>query len=103
MAKEKTATLIRDELPDFRGHAALYRVEPPIEGYEPWDETKQAPKYSYVVVSAVSVLGTPETYMFGANEHGEIVDWGELPGSQKGTLSHTQVLTEAGYYLVRAA
>lgn len=97
----KTATLIRDNLPDFRGHAALYRCNPPIEDYEPWEKGQQQKRHEYIIASATTILGAPETYLFPSNAEGEVVAWGELPGSQKGTLSHDQVLTDAGYFVVR--
>jgi len=94
MSKHK-ATLIR-RLTDWRGDAALYRTEPPLDGS------------GYVVVSAVDVAGrfeqygTPrgmqiETYIFAATVDGEVSDYNELSGSMKGTLDHAEALNEAGY------
>lgn len=99
--QQRTATLIRDNLPGFRGHAALYRCSPPIEGYE---RGKQKERHVFVVASASNAFGGgPETYLFPSNEAGEIVDWGELPPSQRGTLSHDKVFTEAGYFVTRSS
>jgi len=83
-------------LPSWRGDAALYKVEPPLDGNE------------HVVVSAVDLAlrfptyGDPrpmqiETYIFPADEHGEVLDYGELSGSMKGTLDHAEALRRAGY------
>jgi hypothetical protein len=89
-------------LTEFRGDARLYRVEPPMvsveynaasNDFEPTDQF-------LVILSAVTVLGEPETYIFPANEAGEVVSWTEMPGSQKGTLSHDQVLVSLGYTVV---
>lgn len=91
---EATATLIKDKLEGFRGHAALYRLTPPIKDYE------------YVIASAVTTMqfggDGPETYLFPATAEGEIVNFGELPGSMKGTLSHAEALLNAGYSLAKA-
>lgn len=89
------ATLIK-RLHSWRGDAALYRVEPPLDGND------------YVVVSAVDLAlrfptyGDPrpmqiETYIFAADENGKVEDYGELSGSMKGTLDHTEALLDAGY------
>ena len=52
----------------------------------------------HVIVSAVvAMFSGPETYIFPANDKGEITDWGELDGSFKGDLDHAQALRNAGY------
>ncbi len=52
----------------------------------------------HIVVSAVKHKDRLfETYLFLANEHGEIEDFMELDGSQRGTNDIYQVLREAGY------
>lgn len=63
----------------------LYRLDPPLEGAE------------HVVVSAAVIAGEPETYIFAANKEGWILDFSELTGSVKGTLSHLTALQRAGY------
>lgn len=89
------ATLIK-ELDGFKGDARLYKVDPAIVQRD-WDDNEVA-KHDYVVVSAVDVMvSCPETYIFPANEHGEIVDWGELDGSFKGGMDHEAALNLAGY------
>ena len=81
------ATLIKDNLPDFQGHAALYRVNPPHEGNE------------FVIASAVNAIYTgPETYLFPADADGRVIGWwNELEGSYRGGLSHAIALGRAGY------
>lgn len=91
-----TATLIKDDLPHFLGHAALYRLDPPL-----------AQEHEYVIVSAVDNTGMMafsgldvdwrETYIFPATPDGDVADWGELDGSTKGTLDHADALRGAGY------
>lgn len=86
----KTATRLVANL-DMRGNAALYRLSEALEDYD-------GNKHEYVVVSAVDVpFSGPETYIFGANENGAIVDWMELPGSFRGALDHNEALEGAGY------
>lgn len=96
--REKTAEFIKN-VDGFIGEARLYRVTPPVEYDQPYDdEDPPAKKTNYVVVSSVNALLTgPETYIFPANEDGEVASWGELDGSQRGTLDHVSVLTDAGY------
>jgi hypothetical protein len=53
--------------------------------------------YNYVVVSSATVYGEDETYIFGADENGEVIDWIELSGSQRGVYNHETVLNNAGY------
>jgi hypothetical protein len=90
------ATLIKSHLESFRGDAGLYKLSPPMSDYG--DELTQ---YTHVIVSAVTLPdNNVETYIFPADSEGNILDWGELPGSMKGTLSHTHALREAGYEIV---
>jgi hypothetical protein len=105
----KTATLIkRFDSGEFNGDARLYKVDPPMP-LRDWTADKLGVKDTeYVVVSAVtldfggmmrgqSIYNSTETYIFPADETGEITDWGELDGSMKGTLKHSEALREAGY------
>ena len=94
-----TATFVKDVSENFTGSAALYQLDPPLEGYA-WDD-EEAPKYDYVVVSATTAMyGGPETYIFGADDSGNIQEWGELPGSYKGGLNHVEALEGAGYSVI---
>lgn len=95
----RTATLVRANLPRFAGTAHLYRLSEPLREY---DEEEGA-SYGHVVVSAAVTLSGPETYIFGADETGEILDWGELPGSFKGALDHGEALSRAGYSITEPA
>ena len=89
------ATLVKDlGLSPAGAHWRLYRLTPPLAS----DEWSDGGPYEYVVVSAVVVeYSGAETYIFGANEAGEVVDWSELPGSFHGGLNHEAALTGAGY------
>lgn len=90
---QKTATQVRKNLPSFNGTAHLYLMDPPLDGNE------------YVIVSATTLpflslipdMERDETYIFPATGSGEVADWGELDGSMKGTLDHSEALAAAGY------
>jgi hypothetical protein len=81
--------------PSHVGDQKLYRLDPPLKG---WDDGE----YEWVVSSAASPLGEPEVYLFPADKAGEISDWGELPGSKRGTLDHDEPLEDLGYAVVPA-
>lgn len=89
---EKTATLIKKFVNhEFIGEAALYKFSPPVDGHD------------FVILSAaVTVDHGVETYAFPAKDADAagVSDWGELGISQVGTLSHEQIITDAGYRLV---
>jgi hypothetical protein len=90
-----TATFIKD-LNGFSGHASLYKLSEPV-GYG-WDGEKG--KTEFVVVSAANVMFSGnETYIFPADEKGEVTDWGEMPGSYRGGLSHEEAISNAGWTL----
>ncbi len=97
MAKQGLALRLKDHLPDFTGHAALYELDPPLEAAS-WDDDETAATHKFVIVSATNAMFTgSETYIFPATPDGQITDYGELPGSMRGTLSHAEALREAGY------
>ena len=92
-----TAILIKDVSEHFNGEAKVYRLGPPLK-YTDWEEIEH--EYEFVIVSAISCAfdhGGSETFIFPATEEGEIADWDRLPGSARGTLSHAEVLSNAGY------
>lgn len=84
----KTATMLQDDLKNYTGHAALYSLSHPIG------------RYKYVIVSATREIGPPETYIFPARKDGKVLNWGQLPGSYQGGMSHRKALLMAGYSLV---
>ncbi|MCZ2224329.1 MAG: hypothetical protein LC122_11960 [Chitinophagales bacterium] len=61
-------------------------MSPPLEGYE-----------HVVISSAVVPFTGPETYIFPCDNDGKIISWGELEGSQRGTLDYSVVLADLGY------
>ena len=65
------------------------------------DDDNGVESYEYVVVSAaIAPFSGPETYIFGADEEGNVVDWRELPGSYRGGLDIDAALTRAGYMVI---
>jgi hypothetical protein len=64
----------------------LWEVMPRIEGN----------KYVVTSISDLAFSG-PETYMFAADENGNIINWNELPGSYRGELNHGKCFKEIGY------
>jgi len=80
----KTATHVSSS-PDWDGDARTYKMDPPYEGFD------------QVTVSKIS--HPKETYIYGVDSSGEI-DWDELPGSRKGTWTHTQILEGIGYQVI---
>lgn len=78
------------ELLDFTGKANLYKLNKLVFS----DETRS----NYIIVSATYAFGIPETYIFFANEEGQVIDWGELPGSYIGDLNMEKALEDFKEY-----
>lgn len=93
MIEMKTATF-KKRLETFTGYAALYELSEPLKPYA-IDETDA--EYNYVAVSAVLAWCGLETYIFGADENGNVLSWLELPGSSRGVYCHKTALENAGY------
>ena len=96
-----TATFIR-RLDGWCGDARRYRLSQPTTYYR---ESGKAASTNYVIVSAIELpsaagnYGGCETYIFPASEAGEVLSWGELKGSTKGTIFHEVAIEEAGWVL----
>lgn len=76
----------------------LYHLSQPIT--YGWDNESRT---EFVVVSALSAAfdtHKPETFIFPADEQGEIVDFSEMQGSQRGTTDHATVIAAAGWEMV---
>ena len=94
-----TLTYLRT-LDGFTGEARLYRVTgDPGELVRYQDENDEACVTAYVIVSATTVAGTPETYIYPSSNDGQILSWTELAGSFKGALDHDQAIAGAGWAL----
>ena len=84
----KTATKVRDLEYQKGPKAAFYRLSDRLKGFD------------YVVVSAVLAAYVHETYIFGCDENGHVIDWIELPGSTRDVFDHKTVLNKAGYEML---
>ena len=63
-----------------------------------WEVLPRINGHKYVITSATEVEFTgPETYMFAADETGNIIDWCELPGSYRGDLEHSKCFEYINY------
>jgi hypothetical protein len=89
-----TAQLLKNNLKGFRGHAALYRLNPPLRE---WDGENA---HELVVLSTVDGFGRPETLIFPADETGTVTSRRDLRSQI--SMSHQQVLEDAGYTMVNA-
>lgn len=84
-------------LEGFTGHASLYKLDEEVGYGEDWNEPGKFAGYTrYVVVSATTEMGSPETYIFPADEDGLVLSWREMPGSYRGGLSHAKALRRMG-------
>ena len=82
----------------FTGHASLYELDEEIGYGEGWYEPGEFAGYTrYVVVSATDVMPSgPETYIFPADEDGNVLSWQEMTGSYRGGLDHAEALRRMG-------
>lgn len=63
-----------------------------------WEVLPRIDGNKYVITSTSSNMITGlETYMFAADEEGNIIDWGELEGSYRGSLDHKKCFQNIGY------
>ena len=92
-----TVTYIRT-LTGFVSEARLYKLSEPI--IVNWNVDKDGVATNYVIVSAVNVpYSGPETYIFPADNDGDVIDWLEMEGSFKGSLDHEAAIHYAGWEL----
>lgn len=101
MSETKVATEIR-KLESFTGDARLFQLSEPIPWDYDWETQQDKSSTEFVVVSAtIAPYSGPETYIFPADEAGEVISWSELSGSYRGGLDHAEALRGAGYEVVR--
>ena len=94
----KTATFVNRCGGSWTGEARLYQLSEPIKY---GDNEEGANETRFVVVSAtVAMFSGPETYIFPSDENGNALDWGELPGSYRGGMSHEIALKQAGFKII---
>ena len=101
MNEKGIATFIRGDLPGwFAGRASLYRIFPEVA----YDADVVMHTTNHVIVSAVHDHLINETCIFPADESGSVIDLGELDGSSlRRTISHQEVLEDAGYNIISRA
>jgi len=97
----KTATLLRTVISASGANQHIFKLDPPYvaTGYDAEDE-KVDEIIEFVCVSALFSVWTVETYIFPCDDEGNVVDWGELPGSYKGGTEHDVALAGLGYTIV---
>ncbi|MEA5159989.1 hypothetical protein U5903_04295 [Cereibacter johrii] len=77
----------------MRGDARLYGLSEPVI----YQDEKIT---SFVVISAVDVLDSSETYIFPADERGNVLSYSEMEGSFQGSKDHARAIMDAGWRLV---
>lgn len=93
-----TATHIRN-LEGYMSDARLYKLSQPVMFKTKMDGPEHPTLYVVVSATNCPVTGRPETYIFPANEGGEVLDWLELKGSFRGELNHAKAIANAGWRL----
>lgn len=101
----KTATFIKSQTSGSGADQRLYKLSESVQVSRNWLDDDEADEETteYVIVSALRNAfdtGGPETYIFPADETGEIIAWGELDGSARGVYDHDRVLAKAGFKVV---
>ena len=93
------AELVKENLEGFQGAVNLYKLDKTLEYSEEWDD--EVFSYDYIVISGVKMRSDlmaglagngQETFIFPANEDGEVINWAELPGSFQGHVNHEEAL-----------
>ena len=90
-----TAELVRDVTTPASNaiDQRLYRLSRPVRLRKLFDDDEgEGAEFDHLFVSAVRVLGAPETYVFPAAADGAVIDWLELDGSFKGGLDVQRAL-----------
>jgi len=97
----RTATFVRT-IQGFRNRAELFRLSEPVTVAKPGDTRTTL----FVIVSAIAWTAdfrVPETFVFPADESGQVIDWDELPGSFRGACDIDRALRAAGFDVIRPA
>jgi len=85
---------------DSLNEQRLYKLDPALPVVHVDDDGRKFVRnVEYVVVSAAYNFGRPETFIFEADDDGNIVSWLELPGSVRGVLDFGRALLNAGYQI----
>lgn len=85
----------------FLGIAFFYKLSEPVEYYDYDGADTILKETKFVCVSQVNAFGTGyETFIFPADESGEVVSWGELRGSRRGYISPDALMSELGWEVI---
>jgi hypothetical protein len=101
--KMKTAVEILRGVSNTGAVQVLFKLSEPVNYAYDCGLEKLKKQTDYVIVSALPMACAtfkPQTYIFPADENGEILDWNALAGSYRGGLSHQKALKGAGYEVV---
>jgi len=95
----RTAT----KLKDLNSTQVLWELSEAVEFDYDYEADEYRRETNFVVTSVPynPALVGPETYIFPADQEGEILNWGELDGSFKGGMDHSQAIERAGFKAVR--
>lgn len=97
----KTAQKFDTKPGQFRETAFFYKLSEPVEYDYDYDTEKFLKETRFVCVSQANAFGSGyETFIFPADENGEVVDWSELEGSLRGYISPDQLMRECGWSVV---
>ena len=86
-----------EKIREFNEHTerVLWKLSEPVErvmySFPLARQRNEPTRVEYVVTSQAFEYST-ENYAFPADENGKIIDWGELPGSQRGIPGHQTVI-----------
>lgn len=95
MSAPIVATRVGPASGNWTGEAVLWRLSEEIA-------TDEGIATKYVVSSAtVAMFSGPETYIFPADEHGNVLNWLDLDGSYKGGLDHEEAIRRAGWQVAK--
>ena len=93
----KTATFVRNVTQGAAINQAVYLLS---ESYT-YQREGDLRCWCVLVSSVVAPdHGGEETFIFPSDGEGNVLDWGELPGSQRYTTSHAEVLRGLGYVAI---
>lgn len=97
---------------DITDRQKLYRTSEPFactkiirEPGQGWLQGRLEPTETSFIVSSWCNIeteiaqGCPETYLFAANEDGEVIDWCEMEGSFKGAYNHEEAMNNSNFPL----
>ena len=90
-------TIFLRRVPDYQGEARLYKLDKPVKYYSISDNLEKIEhKTEYVIISSVANAFCCETMAFPADEHGRVLNWGELAASRHDDFVGVLKMVEKG-------